>query len=675
MKNIETICRLLSISSLSIKLVFRTTLTFLLVSLFGSLAQAASSSASSLPSASSSSLASSSSSSASSVVVGYLKVRVNGLNLGKTLVLKNNGGDPLTITRNVHYYYKFSQPLNYGTSFSVTVDQKPAEQTCSVSPASGVMGAANTDMLFVTCTNNPTASVQVSTEGYPEQPLQLPLGSAGIRNKAYPNILYESRIGVKGGIFPYEFRIDSLTKNGVPVSSNGMSIDFRKGTLRWTPTEAGNYVVTVKVKDSRASSFIGNAEITQSFPIEVSQSKFSFVDYKKGVDATTSGAINKPYKTIAYAMTHAPLTNSVYVRKGVHPLGQIYLQNSSPTELLAYPNERVILDQQFSSQISINGPTLVARVEGFEMINVRQYSIYLETIPTGLVVRNNRFVNGREYYPGEVVDGYRKNPGYIYATAGDDHLPRHHNIMVQENYFGAFELIYWPDPDTGELEISGGSTLNFFTVKDAIVENNLSETNTENGFNDKDSSQFNTFRENAVLKATGQGIHIMGQHGAKGVDVHHNLLIGSGINIGLQCGADIGCYMEDTYVHHNTLIDGNMTWWWGLINSGRKNFQFYRNVISNSKGSPHFMCQDQDVTEAFAQAHVDRNIYVTPPLLIMDNDWCAQSNDADRNKWQNVLGFDLNGIFTTSSPLIGSSTVRQLKSTSPYYLLYGHIYN
>lgn len=661
------------------------TIIFYLSAIFlfvcGSVTQAASVSSISSTSFTSSSLASISSSkqssinsslasSVSSVVYSNLKVRVNGLNIGKTLILKNNGGDPLSITRNASYFYLFPQALSNGSSFSVTVASKPAEQNCSVFPATGTVGAANAEMIFVTCSNIETASTQVSTEGYPAQPLQVPLGNIGIRNKAYPNILYESRIGVNGGVFPYEFRIAGLTKNGQAISPSGVSIDFRKGILRWLPAEVGNYVVTVKIKDSRASTFTGSAEITQAFPIEVTTAKFSFVDIKSGVDAVSSGSINSPYKTIKYALTNAPLANTVYLRKGFFPAREISLNNSTPAELLAYPNERVIVDNEFRN-INVSESTRVVRVEGFDFINMRQWGFHVDPAWIGLVIRNNRFINGREYKNGEAGDvGTAENPGFIFTRS--DSYTRHNNILVQDNYFGPFIIRSWINGGDGTVRTSGGAAATFFDVKNAIVENNFLETETENGFNDKDNTQFNTYRENTILKASGQTVHLMGQYGARGAYVHHNLLIGSGVVVGTQCGSD--CGMEDIYIHHNTLIDGGIGWSWGLFNATSKNFQVHRNVISNTKGAPHQICQDRDLTSAFAQTKIDRNLYVKPPLLIMNNDWCPEYNDADKSKWQNMLGFDLNGIFTTTSPLTGSSTMIQLRSDSPYYLLYGHIY-
>ena len=78
-----------------------------------------------------------------------LRVTVSGL-LGTGLVLQNNGGDDLPIAADGEF--GFSQPIASGAAYSVTVLTPPSgpSQSCTVTSASGTVGAADVN-LAVNC--------------------------------------------------------------------------------------------------------------------------------------------------------------------------------------------------------------------------------------------------------------------------------------------------------------------------------------------------------------------------------------------------------------------------------------------------------------------------------------------------------------------------------------------
>ena len=78
---------------------------------------------------------------------------VTGLS-GSGLVLKNNGGDDLSITGNGSF--TFTTPIESGTTFAVTVGTQPASptQTCTVTGGTGSVGANNVTSVAVDCTTN-----------------------------------------------------------------------------------------------------------------------------------------------------------------------------------------------------------------------------------------------------------------------------------------------------------------------------------------------------------------------------------------------------------------------------------------------------------------------------------------------------------------------------------------
>ena len=74
---------------------------------------------------------------------------VSGLISGRTLVLRNNGGDNLTFSSNGTQ--NFATALYGGTSYAVTVYTQPLAETCAVTSGSGSIGTSNVNV-SVACT-------------------------------------------------------------------------------------------------------------------------------------------------------------------------------------------------------------------------------------------------------------------------------------------------------------------------------------------------------------------------------------------------------------------------------------------------------------------------------------------------------------------------------------------
>ena len=130
---------------------------------------------------------------------------VSGLGTGLSLVLRNNGGDDLTVNGNGSFV--FATSLVAGSPYGVTVFTQPSGQTCLLSNASGTVGSANVENVIVTCATN-SYTIGGTLSG---------LGS-GV------SVVLQNNLG------------DYLT-----VSSNG-SFTFA------TPLTSGTYSVTVKTQ-------------------------------------------------------------------------------------------------------------------------------------------------------------------------------------------------------------------------------------------------------------------------------------------------------------------------------------------------------------------------------------------------------------------------------------------
>lgn len=80
---------------------------------------------------------------------------VTGLGSGQTVVLRNNGGDDLTI--NADGPFTFATPVISGTGYAVTVLTQPTGQTCTVTAGSGTVNGANVNSVAVNCADSPVS--------------------------------------------------------------------------------------------------------------------------------------------------------------------------------------------------------------------------------------------------------------------------------------------------------------------------------------------------------------------------------------------------------------------------------------------------------------------------------------------------------------------------------------
>lgn len=77
---------------------------------------------------------------------------LSGLASGGSIVLRNGGGDPLTVAANGSF--TFSQSVAQSKVYAVTVGTQPAGQTCTVTAGSGTVATANVTNVTVACVAN-----------------------------------------------------------------------------------------------------------------------------------------------------------------------------------------------------------------------------------------------------------------------------------------------------------------------------------------------------------------------------------------------------------------------------------------------------------------------------------------------------------------------------------------
>ncbi len=80
---------------------------------------------------------------------------LSGLPAGASVVLEDNGGNPLTLTGNGNF--TFTQTVAYGQAYSVTVETQPTGQTCSVADNTGARSGINQNITDVQVVCSSTA--------------------------------------------------------------------------------------------------------------------------------------------------------------------------------------------------------------------------------------------------------------------------------------------------------------------------------------------------------------------------------------------------------------------------------------------------------------------------------------------------------------------------------------
>lgn len=88
---------------------------------------------------------------------------VSGLGSGKTVSLRNNGGNTTSVSANGSF--AFSTALSYGSAYGVAVSTQPVGQNCVISNASGTVPASNVTNVNVNCATTTYYNVNATVSG------------------------------------------------------------------------------------------------------------------------------------------------------------------------------------------------------------------------------------------------------------------------------------------------------------------------------------------------------------------------------------------------------------------------------------------------------------------------------------------------------------------------------
>lgn len=594
-------------------------------------------------------------STASAAAVVPVNVRVEGLGLGSSLQLRRGAA---TVTATTNDAYTFPELGASGSTLDLQVTAQPLGQVCKVSELAPVTVPEDSAAVFVRCRSVPGPRVTMPAT-VPLSPLGVMLGASALRPFAYPGMPYESRPGVTGGLFPYEFRFRAITLNGSPLPASTVSLDFRRGTVRFTPAATGTYSITLEIRDSASTQ----ATLLHTFTVQSAVSPFLFVA-TTGVDSPGRGTLAQPFRTPAYALAQSAVNQVIVLRKGTYVLANLFVGDEHARQFVAYPDEVVVLDENYAGDISVKittGPA--ARFEGLDITRVQQWGFVSDPSLPGLVFRHVRFLDGREgSTPSE-------NPAFIHGW-GD--LQTRHHLLVQDSDFGPYQ-------ENGTL--SYATTL--FDAGDSLFENNRLHMGTAGGFHDKDNSQRNTYRENYIestlVNQNRAGVRVSAQYGSDKVHIHHNLFVNSGVWVGSQCLTE-GCTIRDTDVHNNTFINGGFHVSWGVFNEGSAGLRITGNVLNSGSAPPHrwWSCLSGIPTSFSAQLMSSHNRIETTATLAMNDGECGGSPmNISWSAWRNTYGLDTvasGSEISATSILVGQGSQAGLLVNDPRRPAMGHLY-
>lgn len=578
-----------------------------------------------------------------------VNVRLEGLALGNSVSLRQGG---VTVDASLNGPLVVGQ-AEAGTPLQIDVLSQPDGQSCALSAQAPALVPASAAPVFVRCVHTVAPRITVPAT-LPDEPLSWWLGGVGLRATAYPGLAYESRPGVVGGQFPYEFRLLGVRFNGQAMSSAAVSLDFRRGTLRFVPAAAGSFEFDIEVRDSGIVQKVAQ----RTFVVTAATDRFLFVA-PNGVDSPGRGSIAQPFRSIPYALGQGASTQALILRAGTYT-GRFDLIDGRTRQIFAYPDEVPVVALAQTGDITVRfDQAPAARLEGVDITGVRQYGIVSDPSLPGLVLRNVRFLDG-------VVANAGENPAYIHGWG--DELTRH-RFLVQDSEFKNYPA---------------GYATTWFDAGDSLFENNQVQLGAStSGVHDKDNSQRNVYRENFIEYAAGfannNGIQISAQYNSENVHIHHNLMINTGVLLGGQCVQNPGCHLREHDVHHNTLVGGGVVLRWGVFNADSAGTRMSHNLIRSTPAPYAWASCLGSVPAGFAQQfRAQANRLETASTNAMRDTECGGSPmNMSWATWRNTHSLDTaasGSVVSASSDLVGSGALTRLPAGDPRLSALGHRY-
>lgn len=412
-------------------------------------------------------------------------------------------------------------------------------------------------------------STQVFSANYPLEIIQ-PQANLDTKNrfyKAYPGLVYNVRVAVIGGEFPYRFELTS--------GPEGMSID-NKGEINWTnPAESTTpYNVNVKVLDAESNS------TTVSWSILVTTSGFRFIDAMNGTSVAQGGdgTFLKPWKSLIDMyegdVYDSKYTNSyaeefIYWRAGSYAMDAFlegnaetgnyripFTGNLKPTVWLAYPGEKPVLDLN-RAYIAIYGGGSNTYIDGLD-ININQN-------PRGMGIQIGSSANNVTF---------RKNKFHGITTGFNG--GNNSCIFISKNKVG----VNWSIQDNEMFDVNTGYGVLGYNARKVLIEDNTLYQISGHPIGPKMGTGMWFIRANTLFDNPINSINVQYYQSADAmtgdIEISYNFVdVGGG-------GVRINSNQTDTglpmYMFRNTFLDSVKQ---ERITTTNGNFYWYDNVIIN----------------------------------------------------------------------------------------------
>jgi hypothetical protein len=460
-----------------------------------------------------------------------------------------------------------------------------------------------------------------------------PMEVAGFNlTRAHPALLYTTRIAVRGGVYPYQFALESK-----PAT---MTIDPRTGVISWTPpAPADGQAVRVEITDATG------AVLVHSFTITATIEGFRFV--APNGDDSAAGSMSRPWRTWAHALTAGGSDAIIVFRAGTYDAASgEALSSGTPMAFIAFPGEPVTWD--------LGGNAIGVRraqderllLQGIEVQNGGA-KLFWFGAQTSHVVFWRSNLHG-------VYSESANNPSFMFfedagghLVAGSDAPLQYTDIVVQENTM---------HDQRSTIGHGGGVVL--YNVQRFLCEDNHVFDMDGVGLQDKDDGYRNIFRNNVIHQA-GMGIVLANQYTQREIEVSHNLIhdVGQGIVIGWQPG-----YIRDVWVHHNTVVGEIVRFRPPVVDAQGGNVNVYANILVG--GDPLYEAREPEIADAiFDHVRADGNLLWTAGDIYTAR-WAGEK--LDFQAWQ-ARGMDERSV--VANPGLDAS--HALPVGSPYRGIYG----
>lgn len=361
--------------------------------------------------------------------------------------------------------------------------------------------------------------------------------------RAYPGLLYEVRVAVAGGAYPYTHE---LLK-----APTGMGINRSTGLITWNnpAAQSAAYPILVKVVDSLGT------EKTVDWSVLVTTDQFIFVDQVNG-KLGASGKINDPVKGFidvyggtAYADKYSTKNqgNFIYFKNGRYSLDgftaggpKVQWTNRQPVVFLAYPGQNPIIEMSKVAFSGVDTDVNNLYVDGFEIDTIDtpatteyRMGFRIGSLSNNVTFRKNKFHNM----------SYTEGP---YNQSA---------IMISRDKVGK----YWSFQDNEFYDLHGGYGILGYMAQMVVIEDNyLHDMSRGHGIGPKADTSYWFIRNNRLVNVGDVGIWLYGSAGAgvedsfSNIEISYNYVLSDGLALSINQWQNPR--ISNISVYRNTLL-------------------------------------------------------------------------------------------------------------------------